>query len=155
MFNKSIQCASVTALSFILLCIVHTTTASAKVYSITPHGDGTKVTSKVSLDTWGEAVDIIKKLNITVPKYSPENYVEIKADVYTKIEDDGLKTGWDDRWFGFSIISLKHGGIFHREKFTLRIWCNGSGSEGFIVRKDVRRLFHEFYIVGGISCTKS
>ncbi|WP_330925841.1 hypothetical protein [Candidatus Sororendozoicomonas aggregata] len=155
MFYKSIQFPSVTILSLALLCIVHAATADAEVYDVTSHGNNTSVITKVSRETTKEQVNVVSKLKITVPKYDREHNIEITADVYYKLRKGDLKTANNKGgWFDFSMSDPTHGGAFGKDKFTLHVWCNGSGSNGFIVRKKSKRHPQQSYIVGHISCEK-
>ncbi|WP_330925846.1 hypothetical protein [Candidatus Sororendozoicomonas aggregata] len=151
MFDKCVQCPSVAALSLAFFCLAHAATADAKVYSVTGHG-GAKVTSDVGMRS--EAVDVVTQLNITVPEYGVKSYAEIKADVYIKLNYGELKAANNASWFGFSMSHPKHGGPFGKEKFTLRVWCNNSGSDGYIVRKHSGSEVKYGFIVGDISCKK-
>ncbi|WP_330926833.1 hypothetical protein [Candidatus Sororendozoicomonas aggregata] len=153
MFDKSIQFPSVAVLSFVFSCIAHTAPADAKVYSITPHGDA-KVSSKTSYSS-RESVNIVSELKITVPKYDIRNYVEIKADLYYELGDRELGVAHDDNvWFGANQTELKHGGRLGKEKFTYRIWCNSSGSDGYIIRRFSSCKPEKCFVIGHISCAK-
>ncbi|WP_330926832.1 hypothetical protein [Candidatus Sororendozoicomonas aggregata] len=157
MFDKSIQFPSVAILSFVFSCIAHSTLADAKVYSVTAHGNA-RVDSEVKMEK-PESVELVKKLRITVPKYGQSSYAEIKGDLYFKVFKVGKKrlvTAHDkDKWFDFSLTGLKHGGPFGKEKFILRVWCNNSGSDGYIVRGNIGSIKPKnMFIVGHISCVK-
>ncbi|WP_330925840.1 hypothetical protein [Candidatus Sororendozoicomonas aggregata] len=155
MFDKGIQFPSVAGLSLALLCIMRTATADAQVYKITAHGKGTSAIPKVSMESSGESVNVVSKLDITVAEYKRENYIEIKADVYYKLNYGGLVAANNKKgWFGYSMSGLSHGGTFGKERFTLDIWCKGSGSDGFILRKKPTHQPEQSFIVGHISCKK-
>ncbi|WP_330924298.1 hypothetical protein [Candidatus Sororendozoicomonas aggregata] len=156
MYYQSFRFPSFAALSFALLCIARTAPVDAKVYSITPHGHA-RVHSKQKMDAIGEGVKIISKLQIIVPKFDKRNYVEIKADLYFRLEKGQLIAAQNDaKWFGFSMTDPHHGGLFGKERFTLRIWCNDSGSDGYIIRRPKHfsppPVDHSQYIVGHVSC---
>ena len=154
MFDQSIQFPSLAVLPFILLCTVHTTTADAKVYSVTPHGNA-KVSSKQTLSEH-ESVKVVSKLKITVPEYGKSNYVEVKADLYYRLDDgDSITAHNTGGWFGFSLTGLTHGGHYGKERFTIKVWCNSSGSDGYIIRKQSDLQPKYRYTIGHISCAKS
>ncbi|WP_330926831.1 hypothetical protein [Candidatus Sororendozoicomonas aggregata] len=154
MFDQSIQFRSLAALSVVFSCVAHTATANARVYSVTAHG-GAKVASLVKMD-WIEGVELVRKLKIAVPKYDQSSYAEIKGDLYVKLGEKELVTSHDkDKWFDFSVTDLKHGGLFGKEKFTLRVWCNNTGSNGYIARRNTAPLKPKnMFVVGYISCVK-
>ncbi|WP_330926830.1 hypothetical protein [Candidatus Sororendozoicomonas aggregata] len=152
MFHQNIQFPSFAVVSFVFLSVVFTGTANATVYSVTAYGDANAI-SEVKRETFKEHVDVVSKLQITVPYYSESNYVEIKADLYYTLNYDGLTTANNNgQWFGFTVTDIKHGGPFHREKYTLHVWCNSSGSDGFIVRPFSHFPPETRFIVGHISC---
>ncbi|WP_330926834.1 hypothetical protein [Candidatus Sororendozoicomonas aggregata] len=155
MFDQSIQFPSVAVLSFVFSCMVHSTLADAKVYSVAPHSDA-KAVSEVKMEKWGtESVDLVSKLKITVPKYDKSNYVDVKGDVYYKLKHGDLIAAHNTKgWFNFSITNLEHGGLFHKEKYTIRVWCKDKGSDGYIIRKDSQDKPKYRYIIGSISCEK-
>ncbi|WP_330925842.1 hypothetical protein [Candidatus Sororendozoicomonas aggregata] len=151
MFYKSIQCPSVAVLSLAFFCVAHAATAHAKVYSVTNHGTGTKSTYKTKYDP-DEFVSTISQLNITVPKFGKQNYVEIKADVYIGLGHD-LLAACKGNYFDFGMVGdVSHGGHFGKDRFTLRVWCCFSGSGGYIARASLPLVGNP--IVNHISCKR-